>query len=131
MRNPLLTISKLTDAYPQLNVHLCDKSLVITARNVLLSHIMLSDDFDPSKMSDVDYLWDVWYSTRWSETVRQRFITDLKQLIASCWSNNSIIVPGNLAMKSLEMTFKYWLNHANKMSRETIDKALKLRYNLV
>ena len=120
MRNALFTISKLTDAYPQLNVHLCDKSELITARNVLLSHIMLSDDFDPSKMSDVDYLWDVWYSTRWSETVRQRFITDLKQLIASCWSNNSIVVPGNLAMKSLETAFKYWLNHANKMSRETI-----------
>ena len=130
MRNPLYTISKVTEAYHKLNVHLCDPSAFITARNILLSHIMLSDEFDSKKMSDVDYLWDVWYSTIWSETVRQRFIKDLKQLIASRWSNESIVGPGEpMAMDVLEKVFNCWLKRANCMPTNMITKALKQRYN--
>ena len=130
LRNALFTISKFTEAYPKLNLHLCDKSEVITARNVFLSYLMFSDGFDSKKTSDVDYLWDVWYSTRWSETVRQRFIKDLKQLIASRWSNESIVGPGEpMAMDVLEKVFNCWLKRANCMPTNMITKALKQRYN--
>ena len=128
MRNALYTISKLTDAYPKLNVHLCDKSEVTTARNILLSHIMLSDGFDSKKISDVDYLWDVWYSTRWSETVRHRFIKDLNQLIASRWSNEAILVSGQIGVKHIENTFQSWLYYANSMSPGDKEKVLMQRY---
>lgn len=128
MRNPLYTISKLTEAYPELNVHLCDNSEIVTARNILLSHIMLSDGFDSRKMSDVDYLWDVWYSTRWSETVRQRFIKDLKELVASRWANKSIVVPGQIAVKHLDAVFKCWLNYSNRMTPSIINEILMQRY---
>ena len=128
LRNALFTISKFTEAYPKLNLHLCDKSEVITARNVFLSYLMFSDGFDSKKTSDVDYLWDVWYSTRWSETVRERFIKDLKQLIASRWSNKSdVVVPELVAAKHLEKTFECWMNYATSMSAKTISKILKQR----
>lgn len=49
MRNVLLTAPKLTEGYKELNIHLIDDFNIVTARNVVMAHIMLADDFDPSK----------------------------------------------------------------------------------
>ena len=78
MRNALLTVAKLPAIVEKLDIHMSDKVLMMTSRNLLITHIMLSSNFDPACSKDIDYLWSIWYSYQWEETVRQRFIKDVK-----------------------------------------------------
>ena len=56
----MFTVAKMTEAYYQLEIHMCsDLDVDVIARNFLLSHIMLSDDFDPANPDDMDHLWNV------------------------------------------------------------------------
>ena len=91
LRQALLTSAHLSDAYKQLNLHL---DCLNTAKNILLIYIMLSDDFDPDNHNDLQYLWDVWYSFKWSKTTRNRFVNDVKQLMAGGWKScGKIVLP--------------------------------------
>ena len=74
LRNALFTGAMLTEAYPELNIHMNDVFDLTVARNFLLINILLDEDFDPDVESDIQYLWDVWYSTQWTETTRARFV---------------------------------------------------------
>ena len=76
LRNALLTASK-APAGKLVNLHLCDSNPVITARNILISNIMMSNDFNPEKEEDIGYLWDLWYSFEWDETTWTKFNKDL------------------------------------------------------
>ena len=91
LRNALLTVSKLTVAYKELNILLNDDIDIHTVRNVLLVFIMLSDDFDADNPSDIDYIWSVWYSLLWTEDVRKRFLKDVGQLLSHQWAENGTI----------------------------------------
>lgn len=64
MRNALFTASTLTPAYKKLNFHFIDNSEIIIARNILITHILLSHDFSTTNPIDLSYLWDVWYSAQ-------------------------------------------------------------------
>ena len=88
LRNALLTVSKLSEAYQQLNIHLSDDFEMVSARNVLLLYIMLSNGFDPENTDNLDYLWTVWYSLQWTEDTRKRFIKDVEQLLSKNWTIN-------------------------------------------
>ena len=65
LRTGWLTAAKLTDSYKELNVHFTAESPLFVMRNIMLSFKMLADDFDPENPLDIQYLWDVWYSTQW------------------------------------------------------------------
>ena len=80
LRNALLTVAKLTDAYKKLNIHFSDDTDIVTARNILLVHIMLSNDFDPENSEDMDFIWDIWYSLQWTEGTRKRCIDNVDQI---------------------------------------------------
>ena len=74
LRNVLLTGAKLSTACLKLNMHISDMCDITVARNYLLVNIVLDRDFDPAVPSNIQYLWDVWYSTQWTETTRARFV---------------------------------------------------------
>ena len=78
LRNALLTASKLP-IHKSLNIHLADKNPIVTARNFLITHMILLSDFNPERDEDMEYLWHIWYSYTWGETTRQRFVKDLKK----------------------------------------------------
>ena len=78
MRNALLTASKLPDE-KFLSIQMVDSHMIITARNVLIVHIILSTDFDAEKDEDLDYLWHLWYSFAWEDKTRKRFVRDVKR----------------------------------------------------
>ena len=52
----MLTVSKLSDTYYSLHIHMNDDNDICTPRNILMPHIILADDFDPGNPSDLDYL---------------------------------------------------------------------------
>ena len=120
LRNVLLTGSQLSDAYKKLNIHLNDDYDFVTARNILIIYIMLSDDFDPSNPVDIDYIWDVWYSLQWTEDTRQRFLKHVEQLLSAGWAESGRInIPDSQGVE----IFKTALNSWQKMDLITIENA--------
>jgi len=79
MMHALMAVSKLPDSVVKLNIHLGNCFVIVFARNFLITHIMLSPNFDPSSCEDMDYLWSVWYSYRWDERVFKRFSKNVKE----------------------------------------------------
>ena len=119
LRNVLLTVSKLTNAYKKLTIHLNDECDIVTARNILMTNIILSNRFDPDNPNDVSYLWDVWYSLQWTECNRKRFIKDVKDLLTSqTWSDTYNIEPDSVEV--LNNFLHHWLAIANKKTNVPI-----------
>lgn len=79
MRSALLTVAKLPASVEMLEIHMSSSVIILMARNLLLTHVMLSSNFDPACHEDMDYLWSIWYSYQWSEAIRNRFVSDLKE----------------------------------------------------
>ena len=55
-------------AYEKLRIHLShnsDNASVAIAKNILITHLISSDGFDPKNKVDLSYIWDVWYSFQW------------------------------------------------------------------
>jgi len=118
-----MTTAKLTEAYHKVNFHLIsDDSEPTIARNILIAHIILSDGFDPLNPTDLQYLWDVWYSLQWNEATKKRFIKDVKQLLAGLWTNSQIIkIPDAKGVEQLKQICSFWLETAsNAIFREKV-----------
>ena len=58
LRNALFMATHGSDAYHELEIHMSD-GCIVTARNSLNAYVMLSDFFDPSNATDLQYLWDL------------------------------------------------------------------------
>lgn len=112
MRNALLTASKINEAYHELEVHVSDHSDFIVARNLLITFIIVSDDFDPSLLRNINYLWDLWYSFQWGEFTRKRFAKDVKKLLIQNWNHPSIFLPDSKSFDHLKSILKDWLDKA-------------------
>ena len=129
LRNALCTASKITEAYHELEVHLSDHSDIIVARNLLIAHIIL-DDFNPAVLSNVNYLWELWYSCQWGEITRQRFVKDVKKLLVRKWSHPAIFLPDSKSFDHLKGIIKDWLDIACNMTQSVMDFLLDSRYNI-
>ena len=134
LRNALVTASKLSDAYKNLNIHLNDDLDIVVARNVLMAHILLSDEFDPDNPAEVDYLWDVWYSLQWTENIRNRFLKDVRQILSSFhqWaeSGNRIKISDPQGVEIMMYTLKCWRDMASAaLIQETAKSIIEKRYN--
>ena len=105
LRTALFTISKITNAYHKLNLHDHDEHRVNVVRNILLTHIMLSEDFNPS---DTDFIWDIWYSLKWTKSTRDRFLKNVKELLTHNWNQPSTIILDEQSLPELEYWCEIW-----------------------
>ena len=128
MRNALCTASKINEAYHELEVHVSDNSNFIVARNLLITHIILSDDFDPFVPSNITYLWDLWYSCQWGEMTRKRFVKDAKKLLVGQWKHPSISLPDAKSFDHLKNIIKHWLDNACNMKQRVVKFLIDSRY---
>ena len=113
MRLALQTASLRSSSYEKLNVHVIDNSNICgskfsvsatTARNILITHIIVDEDFDPENKEDLQYLWNVWYDFQWTkETTIKRFLKDVNQLLNHQWPKNIIIPNDGNELRSLEI----------------------------
>jgi hypothetical protein len=130
LRNVLLSIAKLSEAFNEINMQLnYDFNIVITARNILLAHIILADNFDPTDPRDLIYLWDVWYSLQWTEDTNKRFMKDVKDLLSRQWTENLKIDSAGLDF--LNQILHHWLAVAlgrTSASVKNIKSILSKRY---
>ena len=81
MKSALYTASLRSPAFPGLQIHMNDICGSIIARNILIAHIITSHDFDPKNQKDLQYLWDVWYTTQWDDVTSKRFLKDVNLLL--------------------------------------------------
>ena len=116
-----------SDAYYELDMHLSDSFDTITARNFLIAHVMLSDSFDPSSPTDLQYLWDLWYGCKWDDTTRQRFLKDCKLLIQNRLTNSSVIPHGATFNGQLIKILKSWISASFNMTSRMIYTILQQR----
>lgn len=127
LRNVLLTGAKLSTACPKLNMHISDMCDITVARNYLLVNIVLDRDFDPAVPSNIQYLWDVWHTTQWTETTRVRFLKDLKKLIACKRGDPTILFPLPNHHEALVDIFKVWLVKASNTKQDDFKDVLDHR----
>ena len=116
-----------SDAYPELDIHLSDDCNIVTARNFLMAHVMLSDSFDPSSPADLQYLWDLWYGLQWDDITRKRFVKDCKLLMERGLTNPSIIPHGGHFYRELSKILKSWLDTACNMNSKQIKAIIAQR----
>ena len=127
LRNALLMASQCSEAYHELDIHMSDGCDAITARNFLIAHVMLSESFDPSSPTDMQYLWDLWYGCQWDDITRRRFVKDVKLLMLNQGTNLSIIPHGTNFNGKLGKIFKHWLGSACNMNSNQISTILEQR----
>ena len=121
--------TQCSEAYPELDIHLSDGCDTITARNVSIAHVMLSDSFDPSSPEDFQYLWDLWYGCKWDDVTRRRFVMDAKLLMEGGLINSSIIPHGSQFNDQLSKILKSWVGTACNMNSQQINTILEQRYD--
>ena len=124
MRNALHTAVSSPD-FKNLHIHINDCNSSIIARNILITHIITSPDFKPNNQTELDYVWDVWYSTQWDDATKTRFIKDVDEMLAHQWKKNIVIKDEDLSV--LDVVWKYWKTHACSMNPHTFFSIMKQR----
>lgn len=112
IRNVVFTASEFcTDGKQKLNLHVSHKSPLFVARNVFLTHVILSGTFNPTK--DSLYLWNLWYSCLWDYATNNRFVEDLKKLMTrKNWTESLLNIPDKQTLESIMKIFRSWLKTA-------------------
>ena len=128
LRNVLHTIglscsTKLED----LHIHLNDNHSSVIARNILILHIITASDFNPNDQNDLEYVWNVWYSTQWDASTVKRFSKDVLQLLVHQWKSD-ILVVRDLDLVDLDKVWKYWFTTFSSMKASTCSQILSQRY---
>jgi len=98
---------------------------------MLIAHIIFSDNFDPAKPDDIDYLWDVWYSLQWIHDTSKRFVHDVPNLLFNQCGTGHLRVD-SAGVDILHPIFKYWLvmvstNKKNVISAKQMKSILSKR----
>ena len=105
LRNALVTAVGSSKECNKLNLHLSDTCSVTVARNIVSAHVINSDSFDANDSDDLHYLWSIWYSFKWNEPIRSRFVIDLTDLIALDWKTASHIVLDDVGVYMMKRIF--------------------------
>ena len=116
LRNALFMAPQCSEAYQELDIHMSDNHSIITARNLLIAHVILTEPFEPSSLADCQYLWDLWYGFQWNDTIQKRFINNCKRLLANQLTNPSVIPHGTKFNEQLKSILKSWINTASNMT---------------
>lgn len=128
MRNAFHTTAHFPTNLKNLNIHLNDISVSVIARNVLIAQIISDQTFSATNQDDLQYIWDVWYTTQWNDSTAKRFLKDVNQLLAGQWRSNSFIVISDADISILEKTWSYWKETVSTMDSETFSNIMQQRY---
>jgi hypothetical protein len=128
MRNAFHTAAQSPTDLKNLNIHLNDNYECVIARNVLITQIVTNKEFSASNQDDLQYIWDVWYSTQWNDTTAKRFLKDVNQLLAGQWKSNSSIVITDADISILEKTWSHWKETVSAMNADTFSSIMLQRY---
>ena len=110
-----------------LHIHINDENLVIIAREILIVKIISSPEFDPSKDSDINYVWHLWYDATWPEATLKRFIKDTKDLLNQSLPYNIFIPESSIHLGRLRDVWTKWLSIVQTIS---VSEVLADRYNI-
>ena len=128
MRNALHTAAQSPTDLKNLNIHLNDNYECVIARNFFITHVVTNKEFNTSNQDDLQYVWDVWYSTQWNDTTAKRFLKDVNQLLAGQWKSNSSIVITDAGISILEKTWSHWKETVSAMNADTFSSTMLQRY---
>ena len=126
MKSALFTASLRSPAFPGLHIHMNDFCSCIIARNVLITHILIAPDFDSQSSTDLQYLWDVWYTTQWDADTTKRFLKDINELLEGQLHKN-ILIPKADDLKKLKSIWTYWKVTAESMNAKIYSSILEQR----
>ena len=118
LRKPLTTAIG-TRHIPNLHIHVNDSSMTIIARNILLTNIISSLDFNPDNEGDMAYIWDIWYNATWPESTLKRFLNDVENLLNEPLPAN-IIISDSQHLEALQSVWTEWLTFIHSSSIEDI-----------
>ena len=129
MRNAFHTATQGPTDVMNVNIHLNDSCVPVIARNVLITQIVTNKEFIATNPDDLQYVWDVWYSTQWNDTTAKRFLKDVEQLLAGQWrSNSSIVITADADISILEKTWSYWKDTVSTMNADIFSNIMQQRY---
>ena len=126
MKSALFTASLRSPAFPGLYIHMNDICGSIIARDILITHIIISPDFDQKNPVDIQYIWDVWYTTQWDAGTSKRFLKDVDQLLAGQFHKN-MHIPKADDLRILTNIWLYWKMTVLKMNVNTSCRILEQR----
>lgn len=106
-----------------------DCNVSIIARNILITHIITASDFNPDNQKDLDYVWDVWFSTQWVAATKTRFLKDVGEMLARQWQQHIVIKDADLSV--LDDVWKYWKTTVSDMDSQTVLTILKQRWDII
>ena len=124
----MLMASQCSNAYPELEIHLSDSCDINTARNFLLLQVIFCDSFEASRQNDIDYLFEVWYGSQWTDVTRKRFVSDVRLLLSKELSSTSIIPNGANFEARLKTILRSWLHTASSMTVSQTSEIVQQRY---
>ena len=96
-----------------------------SARSMLILKI-ISQNFNPMKKEDLDYVWAVWYNVHWNSKVCSRLKKDLKDLINCQLPENIELIPTK-CLQTLVNVWKQWYSAILKPDPKFASKVLSER----
>ena len=118
-----------SEAYHELDIHhMSDSCDSITARTFLIAaNVIFSEYFDPEILSDMQYLWDLWYGSQWNEATRKQFVSNVLQLLSNLLTSSSVIPHGIKFNEKLRDILSSWLDTACNMTVTQTKKLVQQR----
>ena len=84
IRNILASLSTRPPPHvTRMQLHLNDMNAAVLARSALMLHMVCTGLIDAARPGDMQFLWDVWYNTVWSEATQDRFRGAVQSLLES------------------------------------------------
>jgi len=92
----------------------------------LITHIISASEFNPERVDDLQYVWNVWYSTQWDSSTAKRFSKDVLEILAHKWQKHIVVKDDDLGV--LDGVWKYWIANISNMKPGTCSQILHQRY---
>jgi hypothetical protein len=116
LRNPLCCVER-SFTFEQLELHLNNESITVTARNVLIATILSKLEKELITEEDLLYIWDVWYNALWKKSHIERFIKDTHELVNGNLPEN-VKIPDEQNFASLKKMWNKWLSVSSSTDLE-------------
>jgi len=112
--------------YHQKTIFLNDVSAPLMARNILLFHILFKPHFHSTDQTDLNFLWDVWYSLEWNENTKTRCVSELKELVCGSLPFNIKFLKKEDKSMLVDI-WNYWLTSCQAIPTKTLIEMRAMR----